>query len=442
MSPFMKSVYFIIFLLIYALWAAGHYKLNKRLQEDMLRGKSFFAREMILLLSLSGFFIFIFMMSGFLSIALIGLFLAATHLGFLIEGFLRVLSGPTDPNWQPRTIWIGGAIGIKYGWLMMATMLISFLAVIIYPVSVGTVYFKHQIPSEYATLLVFRYTLTFLFGFGLIILIPMQVIVLSSENLDDSTRTVFLTRNVAGLVTTALYMGLIFWAFNIINNGYELSVGDFSFAVSPILILVILAFLLFTGLLPYIMGIQRAKKWRIILLQKQQRWIRELLDVLLLPTPTVYIQGLQQVQQHLEAEYKKFIEEDEIIGICQEIDQKTSSDLPQDLQKFAAFYRISRDLDPRFNYLDFLNDLDQEVHRIANAFENMSSEDERTRNAGSYALAYISRRDELSESVERVRESQSFIQVGLSAIASPIVSIIVGIFVKWAWGIFIHSSAP
>ena len=443
MSLFIKVGIFITFLIVYTVWIVAVYKLSYRLQNNLLRGKALLTQEMLLLATVLGFFVFIWILSGYLNIKLIGLFLLAAHLGTIIMAILWALSGSVDIRWGPRAIWAGGEFGMKHPWMMMTTSVISLIAVIAYPVIAGIVYFSHLVPSHRVTVLIFRYTLLALFISSWIAMLPILIGVLSSKNVDKGTRTRFFVAQIGSLVSNALFLALTFWAFGIAGRGYEFSVSGIPFTFSPLLISVVFAFFICTVLIPYGIGTHQAKKWKIHLLERQLGWVRKLLNILDFPIPPSYIPKLTELDSQIKAEYHRFAESDVMVKIGQETKQIEFSSRPRwGYRNLILAYQACRDLDPRFNYVDFLIQLRYKIKDIIFEFKRLGSETDLIEAATVCAKAYHSQKDELSKAIEATKQAKPIVSVGLATITSMIVGSILSEFGEWIWDIFMQAIKP
>lgn len=113
MSSLMRVGVFVGFLVIYVVWLIVTLKLTNKLQGDLLRGKTFFVTELMILINWSGFFAFNWILSGFFDISLFGLFLIASHLGAMISGVLWAIVGTPRTEWGARIMFAGAEIAVS-----------------------------------------------------------------------------------------------------------------------------------------------------------------------------------------------------------------------------------------------------------------------------------------------------------------------------------------
>jgi hypothetical protein len=437
-SLLLKVVIFLGFLLVYVAWVVISYLLNNRLQKDLIRGNAFLASELNLLSSSLGLFAFIWILSGFFSIQLVGLFLLLAHVGFLITGVLWAFLGSPLVAWGPRAIWAGSEFGVKQSAVMIVLLGVSVIVLIGYPVAAGIIFFGGVISSEQATLSVFRLTLVGMVLSGLTIMLPLLVGVLQSKNLDEDTRTRLFITQGGNMASYALYLSLILWSFGRITaKGFQLKIGTIPLTISPILLIILAAFFLFAFLLPYLAGSQQAKRWRSQLLRKQQAWLDELLDVLEFPTPNLYVPKLEQLQAKVEGGAKAFVGDDSMLILAEEFDQvKTLDEVdPQSHSMFLA-YKKSRQLDPRMRHLDFLVELQEEVRESIAQLSDLADDAQLTKKASGYADAYRARRDVIDKAIEAQKKAKPPVWAALAFLLSPVLGQVLSEFGKSIWTVF------
>jgi hypothetical protein len=433
-STLLKIAVFMGFLVAYTVWLVAAYKINKKWQRDLISRKSLFSEEMTLLMSIPPVFVFIWILSGFFNAKLVVLLFAAAHIGLAIRGILWALIGSPQVAWGARILWAGGEYGMKHPILMVAIMVFAFLVCfIIYPVVAGIIYFSHTVPSDQETLLIFKATILILFLSSLLILLPGLVMIMLFKSIDDETRDRMFITQISGLVTTALYLSLIFWSFGIVGEGVKLSFGAIPLTISPLLLIVLVSYFVFALLLPYLCGWRGAKRLREYLLKKRLELYNQLLNILEFPSQASYISELEQLQTNVEEHTAEFVAKDKMVKLCEEFDRPGSlDDISPELHTLYQAYKESRHLDCRFEYLDFLKVLPDKIKEVMAALQGSTDANASIQMAKDYAAAYRNRRDEIADKITEVRRSpKPLLWVGLAAILSPILSQILSEVSKW-----------
>jgi hypothetical protein len=504
MSFIIKIGVFILFLIVFGIWTLVLSVLTKKIINDAVYGKSFWNNQFFLLLSGGGFFLLIYLLSGFFSLPLAILVLVSSELGMIASIILWGFLGSTSVKWGPQSMLAGREFGIKHPSLTIFMIILTFLIILGYIILAGIAYFT--LPSKELTTHIFQYTLIGLFISNYPMMITYLIGILVSENLEEETRMHFLVNQLGGLIPTALYIALTFWAFGLAGSETTFSISYFSIKLSAQLILFLIGFFLFIVLLPYLIGTQRAKKWRVVLLEKQIIWADKFLDILDLPIHSLYIPKLTQFRYDLDNEIKKFLSEDRTISKDAQFEDlylfcwdkipgddtdrfkeflirkyginwvkttefnKTDNDMtinvsyemnslslklnnektkailtigdgrtedfiatvesdklkiyPQEIQSilFTA-YLESRDIDPRFKYLDKLRQFSTEVREIINELEQRNDE-EMEKIAEGCAKTYHTRKDEIAKEIETTKTTKSSIWIGIAGIVTLVGSAI------------------
>jgi len=209
--------------------------------------------------------------------------------------------------------------------------------------------------------------------------------------------------------------------------------GAVSLSVEPKLLGLLLAYFAFTSAFPYMTGVRRAKTWRSQLLARRQNWLGEEQEILLAPTESHYVARLNALIVAMEEEDRAFREKNGLADL-----DKLLTD-PQPAKGMALVvqaFRETRDLDPRFNYLDWLAELRQKNHEIVENLEQLTAELRRQHAGKRWALVLQRRRRGLAETMKSIEAEKAPVWVGFGIIATALVSGILGELAKTLWQIF------
>jgi len=432
MSLLVKISNLVLFVIVANVWGAIKSELSKRDQKGLMSWSAYLITTTIV--DVLGFFILIWLMSRFFSIELAGLFLVAASVWIIMTGFMWALMGTPRGAWRTRYIWAAKEFTSTHIVLSTILSLVNILASLAFAALAYNLIFRYTIPSEYTTLLAFQYTLIFVFLRDVVVSSPIEIGTLLSENLDEDTRTRTLIGNTGLLGIKAFFFALLLWSLGSASTGYQITSGSIQLTISPVVLVVLVASFMFFYFLPSLAGSQRAKRWREHLLKKRQAWLEELLNILDFPTPSLYISKLEQLQVKIDEDKAQFIENDWMVKQGIEFDQVNNLE-EIDLEKhdLAQVYFKSRQLDSRFQYVDFLKGLSEEIQESISQFKGRSTETKLITKARAYADAYRARKDEFAKAIILERNAKPSLLVGLTFVLSPIAAQILSELAKWVW---------
>jgi hypothetical protein len=432
----MRILIFIGFLILYTtyVWVAN--LLLKRMKNGLLENKTFWITELSILLGIALLFAFIFMLSGYFNIRLIGIFFCASQFGIILTAILAGLLSSPSSKWGPRALWAGGEFGLKHAPLMLGIMISSILIFLAYPVASGISYFS--LPKSMLTERIFQYTLSFLFLGNYLISSFMAIGIIVSENIDEDTRIRYLINNLSYLVFNALYVALLFWSFNIVGIGPKVAVGSALLEISPLLIGLLIGFFVLTVLIPYLIGAQRAKRWRIALLEKRQSRLEKLENILGMPMGSLYGSKLAGFQNDLSQEIEEFAKNDQFLSYGAQIDQ---GNIPALVVEIAPAYKLTRDIDPRFSHLDSLRQIFEETEEISTDLCKLTTDMDLEKAAKEWINYLHPRRVELGKELNRSQKTHTPAVVIFSTILVPILSALLSAFASWLSALIIAQPA-
>lgn len=431
----MRVLLFLGFLLLYVAWFLATMRLQQTAQKSLLRSNNnFWIGEATLLLTYTGIFTFVFVLSGYRNWRLAAALFAVSQAGVILSLVLAGLLGSATSKWGPRGMWAGGEFALTNVPMMIGVMVLSAIVVLGYPIMTGIAFFGSA-PSEVATR-VFQYTLIMFFISGLGLQAPFLIGTLSSPNLHDDTRLRLFVNQLGTLVPNALWLALVFWSFGIAGSGRTIAVGDASLEFSPLLVAIMIGYFVLTTLLPYLIGAQRSKEWRNSLLDARKHWMAKVRDILETPAEAVYLSKLEALQNDLDRGIADFIERDPMVQKGLEIDAGRT---PEDVVAIAEPYKLSRDEDPRFQHLDWLAEHYGKVVELRNDLAQAASRAELEQSAKEW-VKYLQSRDAVMERESRQTAKRTTPALLIaSSVIIPILSVLLGEFAKWLWTWFSKS---
>jgi len=432
---YMRIVLFIIFLLIFGVWVWVTTLLTQKLTADAIKNRGFWYGQLLNLVSLASLFVFVFVLTGYFNWKLVAAFFVASEIGVILAGILNGLLGSSTSKWGAHGAWAGGEFALQRAPVMLGFLAFNLLVLVAYPVLSGISYFR--LPATELPLRIFQYTLSMWLA-GYLMTVFIVVGVLASENLDEETRTRYFINQLSGLVFNALWGALLLWSFGVAGRGISVSIGSVSLVFSPLLLGVLIGFFVLVVIFPYLIGAQRAKKWRTSLLEKRKSWMAKLKDILESPASAVYVPKLTDLKSALDKEIDELKASDKMIRAGTQIDE---NNIDPYYEKIAPAYNIARDQDPRFKQLNWLRETSANLTEIIDNLSNLTTEPTLEEAAKKWTTYLYQRRDELSKELSQIKKTRTPTVVIWSSVVIPILSGILGKFAESLWSYISKTSA-
>lgn len=434
----MTVLTFLIFLVAYGLWAWGCNLALKKSIADLAAGKSFWSSELVLVASYSGFFCFLYLLSGFWNLRLVLIFFATAQLGSLLALLVNAFLGAQSEKTCMRSVWAGKEIDIKYP--LMNTiggplMIIIFLA---YPVVAGIVHFQHAWSSDVLKILIVKCSLLLLILGGYPLMMTVTIMMLVSENLDEDTRLRIFVNQLVGMIPTALLVAFAIWAFGIGGPGLPFDFAGVSGTVSVRALLLVLLFFAFSVVIPYFLGTLRAKRRKLALCRETRDYVSRLADILESPTGPLYVSKLTQLSKEVADERSKLIQADALLTLAEAIDAAPEQ-IPGEAKPLVDALEKTRDLDPRFKFLDDLTKLGTKVQEITDDLQRRSGSDVE-KVAKDWSTQVEKSKADLAEEIKAAESIKPPIAGLLGTMAMTIITAVLEEVGKASWQIISHST--
>jgi hypothetical protein len=424
----MRIVTFLLFLCAYVLWIWAATKMTKQLTRPTMRGaRMFWATESFGLLSNIGFFVLIYLISGFWNWRMLVLFLIASQLGIIVGWLLNALLGSQSEQSYPRIMAAGGEIGLTYPRITLSLVGVSALVTLAYVVAGGIIHFRYPWNSPELHIAAVKYTLIFLIFGNYPAMMAEVAAMLASENLDESTRQQIFINQLAGMIPTALFVALALWAFGAGGAEVPATFANVSkvFSIRVTLLMVGFFFLLF--ILPYFIGTQRANRKRTKLLERKRDLTGRLADLLESPVATKYAPGIAQLRSEIGSEWQALTTSSGVFALAQDPNPS------EETKAIAAAVNESRSLDPRFQHADGLAAFDAELVEIN---DDLQAQPPGTVVAAAerWSKKYENRKAELSTNITTTHNAKPLVTAALGMVVSALVSSILSGVGSAAWG--------
>jgi hypothetical protein len=422
-----KIAGWVIFILAFAGWVFAADRLQKHITQRMKVGQStFWFSQMQSLLGVVGLFGFIFLLTGFLNLQLVALFLVAAEGGVIFSAMASPLLKTPQATSARLIYWVSIENATRHPWFTVVPFGIAFVAALLYPVVASVMYFTSS--ADDRSLDVVRLTLVFLGVSGYVFILPTRVAILVSPYLDEDSRTRVLVGGAGGLVSTALFLGLGYWAFGV--HGRDLGTAGSAVPVtfSVELILVVVALFVVSVLIPYAIGVRVGRGHRLEYFDRQKHWLNESAGTLRVLGGATYAAELDALHERLQQEQVQLLDEFPAIEFAEVV----PDDPDNNWEMMRASYDVALDVDPRLTYVQAVRKLANEVAGIASELAKRRSRDARDKLAENWSQVLRDRRDEIELHVQRT--SQGISKAGLTvALGTAMISPVVEEVTKWAW---------
>ena len=426
MAVMHKLLFFLVFLCAVGLWMWGGSVLNKEVIRDV--GKdSLFRNTETMLLSNAALFVFIYLLSGMWNLRLVMLFVVAGLLSIIMARVLKSLLGSEGDKIDSQVFATGGEVGMKLppaALAMLAVLLIAYL------IAAGIIHFRYPWGSPVLVAASVKYTLLCFIGTYPLLLTTI-IGIITSENLDEDTRQGVFISQMTAVIPTALYVALALWAFGLGGADLPVSFGNLSHSFSLRTTLILIAYFGGLVLLPYFIGTQRGKRKRLGLLHEKQEYMRTLADILESPAASRYVSKLTALRDQAAAE-REALKQSHQLMLLDESATSSPADFPEQATPLVKAYRLSRALDPRSKFFDYLAQFENQLEEIISDLQARppaTMEDA----AAKWSKLYERNNAQLAKEIKRTTGAAPLAGVALGTVATAIVSPILAGVGKAAW---------
>jgi hypothetical protein len=433
-----KVLLFVLFLVAYVAWAVASAFCLKRVQSDLVEGKSFWNGQLMILDGLAGFFGSVYLLSGLWSLKLVLLLFITSQLGILAAWVLSLLLGAPYQIAGIRTLWAGKEFDLKYPVGSPVLGLSCGAMSWIYPIVAGILFFHHPWASSTLEILIVKCTLLLLSLPGYVLQVIVIGSVLASENLDDDTRQrIFISQSV-GLIPAAIFVALAFWAFGL--GGKPLDVGFLGVPAGTLsLQTLVLLLILFaaTILIPFLVGTQRARRRELGLQKEIRSQFAEVEDLLGVPTPSLYLDELAQLRVQIDAVKEQFTTADKLL-LFERNTRLNPNDAPATDQLMSDAIGKTRALDARFRFLDDLSKLQGDLDKVVAEIQKRPA-DKVEDAARQWSERFKSRKDDVSKIIDSASSRKPWLLATAGTLVSAVVLDIVSEVAKTGWQWIMHT---
>jgi len=418
-----KILLFLAFLVVYILYIGSSAFLSNRLI-GKVKKISFVENEILIVVPYVFFFAFIFLIGRFFNLQLFSLSILFSNIGFIITLVIWSLIGNPKTPFKEIGGWAGSDFGMKNAWLTLITQGIILLMLIAFPIVIGIQYFSES-SQEVIRFMAIKYSLVLLLS-SYVLVLPILIGVLSSSFIDEDTRARYFINQFSGLIAYSLFMSLLFWIFNLGKSGHEIQIGNVNFSLSPQMFLILMGFFLAFLVLPYFIGIQKAKRLKNDFLATNTRLLGNIVDTINLSTPQNLISKIEELESQIITEYTNLVEADIGIKNGLHFDELKSEGelLPAETLQYR-YYKVARPYDARFTFYDFLNDTYLKLEELKSLNINAKNPIDTVQLVDKYVAHFKNYKEELSKNEDTKSKSSPALWIGIITVISPIIAQII-----------------
>lgn len=415
-----KILLFFAFLVVYGLYLWTSVILFNRFLTK-IKKVSFVENELMIIVPYFFFFAFIFLIGRFFNLHLFTLSILFSNIGLLVTVIVWNLIGSPKIPFKEIGGWAGYDFGLKNTWLILSTQGFILLMIVAFPIVMG-IHFFSQSSIEVIRIFAIKYSLILILG-SYVLTLPLIIGVLSSSFIDEDSRARYFIAQFSGLIANSLFISLLFWIFNWGRTGYEIQLGNVNFSLSPRIFLILMGFLLAFLILPYFIGIQKAKRLKSDYLETNKQLLDNILETINLATGNTLIEKIKNLQKQISSEFEKLVASDKGVEAGLRFDAIASeNDLPKTEVLPYKYFKEARAFDSRFSYFNFLNHTYNELEELKNIEIDTKNLKAKNQLVEKYIEHFKDYKNDLAKKEETKGKSNPALWIGLITILLPFIS--------------------
>lgn len=427
-----KIIFFIAFLLVYILYIWVSAVLANRYLKT-LKKSGFWENELLIVVPLIFFFAFLFIIGRFFNLNFLLLSVLFSNIGLIITSIIWSLIGSPGTPFKEIGGWAGGDFGVKNVWLTIVSQATVIVILIAFPIIVGVKYFSVS-EAELMRIYAVKASLILLLG-SYILSLPILIGVLSASFIDEDTRARYFLNQFSSVIAYSLFVSLLFNLFKWGETEQQIQLGSLNFSLSPQMFFGLLGFILIFLILPYFIGIQKAKRLKAEFLEINKRLLGNIVDTINLSAESNILSSIEKLEKQIVVEYKKLIESDKGVEIGVKYDEIDSDKdvAPIEVLRFQ-YYKIARQYDTRMNFFDFLNNTYLKLEEMKSLNQSGGPQNEEL--IDKYVAHFQAYREELSKKEDPKGKSNPALWIGILTVLSPVISQVMSELGKYLIDIF------
>jgi hypothetical protein len=427
-----RILLFVLFLAAYVFFAVVLPGSMKKLQSDTLAGKNFLSSEILLLEGVAMFFGLLYLLSGFWSTKLVLLILVTSHLGALVAWILNLMLASQSEQGGVRILWASNEIAMNHTIAMASLGGLVALPAYAYPIVAGVIFFRHPWGTTVLQVQEVKCTLLLLSLSGYLLNLIVPALILSSENLDEDTRQRSFVNQTVGLMPVAIYIAIAVWAFGL--NGTPLTVSVLGFpahTLAPRTLLLLLGLFAGSTLIPFVIGVQLARRKNLRFAEQQKDFLTSLERILEAPNADAYFEKLEELRGAIASAQSSLVGADRFLTYEKQIRESPEGIEPSE-KPLADAIEKHRDLDPR---LSFLDDLGKLLHEIDEVEADLKKRAPAAVEAAAlqWSGKYKGWKEEVSKDLDADSSKKSLVTAGAGTLLSSLILALLSDMAQTAW---------
>lgn len=421
-------IIFIAFVIVFFFYLVASFFLFQRFASD-LKNDKLIQNELMILIPNLFLFALVFLAGRFFNLSILLISILASHIGLLFAIIAWSLLGTPKIPYKATGAWAWHSFTLSNRWAAAYINVVGILC-FAYPVVIG-IYFFRDIPPEQLRLIAIRSTVIFFLA-NAVLNLPMVINALAAGYIDEDSRSRFLIAQFSSLIPNALFVSMLFWTFDTGDSARQVSFGNMNISFDPLLFAILMAYFLLFLLLPYYIGIQKAKRQKDEIFEQQNNILHELTDMIDLATPGNILSKLQDITKTIENNYLQFKNENEIISTGIVLDGITGTTvLKPNEQVVYKMYSLARPYDKRFAYYDFLDETYRNVEALKNELTDPANGQQFSSIQKKYSDYFKGQKKELGEQNDKKSKSNPVLWIAIAGLLSPFISQALTEIGKW-----------
>jgi hypothetical protein len=416
-----KILLFVAFLAVYSLYLWTSMMLAKRYIIKTKNYNTFIENELMIVIPYFFFFALIFIAGRFINFPLLIFSILSSNIGLLITSIVWNLIGSPSTPYKEVGGWAGSDFGLKNMWLTLVSQGLIILMIIAFPIVIGVHFFSSS-SEEVIRMVILKFSLILVLG-AYILSLPIYIGVLSAGFIDEDTRARYFINLFSGMIANTLFLSLLIWTFNWANTGQILKLGNVNFSVNPQMFFILLGFIFAFLILPYFVGVQKAKRLKSDFLDKNKRLLNAIVETINLATEDDLVSKIEDLEKQVVDEYNKLIETDKGIEIGVKFDQLNTEEEVSQLEILQyKYFKIAREFDTRFHFYDFLNHTYIKLEELKTLEVAKADLDEKKKFQEKYVAHFQAYKEDLLNKDELKGKSNPALWIGIITLLSPLIS--------------------
>jgi hypothetical protein len=427
-----KVLLFLAFLVVYGLYIWTSVMLLTRFVGNSKKS-GFIENELMIVIPYFFFFAFVFIIGRFFNLHLFVFSILFANIGLIITSIIWSLIGSPKTPFKEIGGWAGGDFGLKNTWLTVVSQGFILLMFVAFPIVIGIRYFSL---SDGDAIRTFALISSIILVLGAYVLsLPIFIGVITSSFIDEDTRARYFINQFSSVIAYSLFVSLLFRLFNWDSTEEHIQLGNLNFSLSTPMFLILMGFILAFLILPYFIGVQKAKRLKNDFLEINKRLLSKIVETINLATDENLHEKIESLEKQLLAEFNMLVESDKGVGIGVRYDQLTSEKEVSSMEVLQfKYYKIARPFDTRFTFYDFLNDTYIKLEELKNL--NMSGGKQTEEIIDKYVTHFQTYKDDLSKKEDGKGKSNPALWIGIITVLSPFISQAMSEMGKYLMAIF------